>query len=196
MRTAWLVVMALSIVSCGNAPSCKDAVAKAAAAAGDTDPELVKLMTAECEKAGWTGEQRTCLANATSEEAVVKCLSGVEVSAGERASEAHLRANQAELQAEQAMKDAKEAAEKVQKLAVDLDAMNEKVSSAVTAVVDAQNDADRAAAKVKLQALQKEKAELEQRIAEAKAASDRAERSKGVHVSKECLDNPLAKGCQ
>jgi hypothetical protein len=36
---------------------------------------------------------------------------------------------------------------------------------------------------------------MEQRIAEAKAAAARAERKKGVKISKECQDNPLAKGC-
>lgn len=40
-----------------------------------------------------------------------------------------------------------------------------------------------------------EKLEMQKRIDEAKAAAMKAQRAKGVRVSKECLDNPLAKGC-
>jgi hypothetical protein len=59
----------------------------------------------------------------------------------------------------------------------------------------AQNDADREAAKAKLQALRKQKSEAAQRIDGAKAAAAKAERVKGVKISKECMDNPLARGC-
>ena len=77
----------------------------------------------------------------------------------------------------------------------ELDDLDTKVTAAVTAVADAQNDADRAGAKAKLIALQREQAEMKQRAAAAKAAAERAERQKGVKISKECMDNPLAKGC-
>lgn len=60
----------------------------------------------------------------------------------------------------------------------------------------AQNDADRAAAKAKLEALRKERAEMDARIAAAKAAASKAQRKQGAKISKECLDNPLAKGCE
>ena len=73
--------------------------------------------------------------------------------------------------------------------------MDKKLASAVDNVVAAQNDADRAAAKSKLEQLRKEKAEMEARIAAARAAAARAERLKGAKISKECQDNPLAKGC-
>jgi len=59
----------------------------------------------------------------------------------------------------------------------------------------AQNDADREAAKSRLQQLQREKSDMEARVAAAKEAAAKGERVKGVKVSKECLDNPLAKGC-
>jgi len=65
----------------------------------------------------------------------------------------------------------------------------------INAVADAQNDADRANAKARLAALQREQYEMKQRAAAAKAAADKAERAKGVHTSAECLANPLAKGC-
>lgn len=101
----------------------------------------------------------------------------------------------AQIERDAAVKAAAEAQEKVERLAADLADLDKKLGSAVDNVVAAQNDADRAAAKGKLEALRREKAEMEARIAEAKAAAARAERKKGVKISKECQDNPLAKGC-
>ena len=76
-----------------------------------------------------------------------------------------------------------------------VDELDTKVAGAVSAVTDAQNDADRASAKAKLVALQREQYEMKQRAKDAKAAADLAERKKGVKISKECMENPLAKGC-
>jgi hypothetical protein len=101
----------------------------------------------------------------------------------------------AELEARQAALAANEAMERVRTIELDLDAFNAKVNAAVDAVVNAQNDADRAAAKARLDGLRTEKLDLEQRVAAAKAAAAKAERAQGVRVSPECMDNPLAKGC-
>lgn len=192
-----LLCVVLVLAGCGNsAPSCKDAVEKAAKTIGEGDPALVKEMTAECERSGWTGAQRTCLANAKDEPSAATCLAGVEISAAAKAKEAELGAKKAELEAQEAMKRAQEAQDDMQKVEKDLDDLSNRLTKAVDDVVNAQNDADRAAAKAKLEALQKEKADIETRIAAAKAAAAKAERAKGVKVSKECLDNPLAKGCQ
>jgi hypothetical protein len=60
---------------------------------------------------------------------------------------------------------------------------------------NAQVDADREAARRKLQQLQREKAEQNQRVAAAKDAAAKAERKQGVNISKECMENPLARGC-
>ena len=97
--------------------------------------------------------------------------------------------------AEEAIKASKEAQDKVAKLQTDLIDLGHRVDQATDALAAAQNDADRSAARAKLDQLRKERAEMEQHIADAKAAAAKAERAKGVHVSKECLDNPLAKGC-
>ena len=102
----------------------------------------------------------------------------------------------AQIERDQAVKAAQEAQEKVERLALDLADLDKKLGAAVDGVVAAQTDADRSAAKGKLEALRREKYEMEQRIAEAKAAAARAERKKGFKVSKECEANPLAKGCQ
>jgi len=74
-------------------------------------------------------------------------------------------------------------------------ALDQRVAKAVDAVVNAQNDRDRSAAKAQLTALQRDKATLDARVAEARAAAAKAARDKGKTVRKECLDNPLAKGC-
>lgn len=102
---------------------------------------------------------------------------------------------EAERIADEAAKAAKEAQAKVDKLQSDLIDLAKRVDQATDALAAAQNDADRQAARAKLDQLRKERAEMEQHIADAKAAAAKAERAKGVHVSKECLDNPLAKGC-
>jgi uncharacterized protein YhaN len=101
----------------------------------------------------------------------------------------------AERARDQAVQEAKEAQEKVEKLSNDLADLDKKVNTAVNGVVAAQNDADRKAAAANLATLQQQKRDMEQRIAAAKAAADKANRAKGVHLSQECLDNPLAKGC-
>lgn len=85
--------------------------------------------------------------------------------------------------------------ERIAKLVAEQRALDARVAKAVDAVVNAQNDSDRSAAKARLTALQREQSELQTRIAEAKAAAARAAREKGKTVRKECLDNPLAKGC-
>lgn len=102
----------------------------------------------------------------------------------------------AEQDAIQAVKDAQEAMERLDRLQTDLTALDTKVSAAIDTVIAAQNDADRAAAKARLEQLRAEKAEMDRRIMEAKAKAVRAERKKGVKVDARCLDNPLAKGCE
>ncbi len=101
----------------------------------------------------------------------------------------------AEQRAAEAEKAAKEAEDTVNKLQRDLEDLNIRVGAAVDGVVAAQNDADRAGAKSKLEALRREQAEQQSRIAAAKAAAERAKRLGGLKIDKRCLDNPLAKGC-
>jgi len=81
------------------------------------------------------------------------------------------------------------------KLADEQRALDRRVAKAMDAVVNAQNDSDRSAAKARLTALQREKAALDARVAAARADAEKAARAKGIKVRKECLDNPLAKGC-
>ena len=104
-------------------------------------------------------------------------------------------AAKAQADADRASSNADEARKKVEALQGEMTALDATVNVAVEGVVNAQNDADRQAAKAKLDKLRKQKAELENRLAEAKAQSAKAEREKGVKVSPACIDNPLAKGC-
>jgi colicin import membrane protein len=104
-------------------------------------------------------------------------------------------AQKAEEEKQKAIEIAQEAQQKFAQVARDLQEQEGRVSAAESAVKSAQTDADRRAAQSNLEKLRQQKIELEQRNAAAKAAADKAERAKGVHLSKECLENPLAKGC-
>lgn len=74
-------------------------------------------------------------------------------------------------------------------------AVNARIAHDVDVIAAAKSQKDRDAANAQLQADRKEKAELEQKLVEAKAADAKRQRQKGVTISKECQQNPLAKGC-
>lgn len=116
----------------------------------------------------------------------------------ERALEARIEAEQkmrAVEQEKRTLKAAEEAEQKMLRLEKEASEIIAKINEAIGAVDSAQNDAERHIAKLKLAALQKEHAELNTQIAEAKAATARAKRLRGFKISDECQDNPLAKGC-
>jgi chromosome segregation ATPase len=189
MRWSWCVIVGVLAGCDSGAPDCRKAVSVATKLASD-DALLSQLLADSCQS-GWTGAQRTCVAAAKTLDGMIACVPELT-----DVMQARLESAKAKAEADKAMAAAKAAGDEVAKLAADLDALNDKVAKAVDAIVQAKTDAERAAAKTTLDSLRKEKSELEQRVAEAKAASARAERMKGVHISKECLDNPLAKGCQ
>jgi septal ring factor EnvC (AmiA/AmiB activator) len=109
-----------------------------------------------------------------------------------RSEELAKQAAHAEQAAKQAAQEAKEAQDRVEKLASDLADLDSRLKAATDALIAAQNDADRNAARASLDKVRRDKLEIEQRIRAERAA---AERATGVHRSKECLENPLAKGC-
>lgn len=94
-----------------------------------------------------------------------------------------LARQKAAAEAAQAASDAKAKLESQKKQLDDLDA---KLVTAVNHVVDAQSDAERAAANAELKALQAQKAEL---------VRDMEGGRPKVKMSTQCIDNPLAKGC-
>jgi DNA repair exonuclease SbcCD ATPase subunit len=101
----------------------------------------------------------------------------------------------AERASEEYGKQVKEAQARIEKAQHDLDDNAAKVDKAIADVGAAQDAVALKAAQSRLQELQREQAEMRQRVAEAKAAAEKAQRAKGVHISQECLNNPLAKGC-
>jgi septal ring factor EnvC (AmiA/AmiB activator) len=88
-----------------------------------------------------------------------------------------------------------EAQETLRQLANDIKEQDKRLGDAEATLKTAQNKADRDAAQANLDKLRQQKFEMEKRQQAAQAAAAKAERAKGVHISKECLDNPLAKGC-
>jgi chromosome segregation ATPase len=114
----------------------------------------------------------------------------------EKASEeAEAAKREAEHAAARAVEDAKEAQQTIEQLQHDASLLSKRVDDAVSLLASAQTQADRDTAKAKLDQLRVEKLSLDQRIAEARAKAVRAQRLKGVKISRECLDNPLASGC-
>jgi hypothetical protein len=101
-----------------------------------------------------------------------------------------------EQRAAQAAEDAKAAQDAVERLQHEADDLQQRLYAATDALSSAQNEADRTSASAKLSQLRRERFELEARIAEAKARAARAERLKGVKINRDCMENPLAAGCQ
>jgi len=105
------------------------------------------------------------------------------------------KADQAEREKEEYAQQVKKLQADVEKATHDLDDISTRVDKAVADVSTAQDAAALKAAQQRLAELNKEKAEMSARLAAAKAAAEKAERAKGVHLRQECVDNPLAKGC-
>ena len=191
-----MVLIASLVAGCGGPQplTCKDAVNQASATLAKP-PDDVTMAIGTCEQQRWSAEQRTCFSQATSDENARTC-SGAEPPHAVARSPADDQARAAAMAAaEQANKDAQRAEDLVEKLAKDVDDLSARITDALGKVSEAQSDADRAAASARLQELQRGQAEMRARVEAAKAAAAHAERVKGVHISPECLNNPLAKGC-
>lgn len=109
--------------------------------------------------------------------------------------EADARAAEAQRLEEEHAKEVKQLQANAAKLQQDSDEIQARLDKAIADVGNARDAAELKAAQERLMALNKEKAEMNARLAQAKAAAEKAERAKGVHISKECQENPLAKGC-
>jgi hypothetical protein len=149
-----VMVLLLALAGCGDrAPSCRDALGKAAGTPGADGSRFLEEMTAVCERTGWTAEQRRCVANAQDWRAVGMCVAG----AGEEQAQ-----NEAWKQARARADLALARMEKARKELEDLDDRLKKSESALRA---AKNDAERAAADAQLAAVRKAKIELVARVA-------------------------------
>jgi hypothetical protein len=109
--------------------------------------------------------------------------------------EEKLKRQRAEEIAQKAVQDAKEAQDRVATLDREFKELDKGLTDAQAAVNAAKTEADRVSAQNRLNELRTQKIEMERRIQKAKDDAATLERRKGVHLSKECLENPLAKGC-
>lgn len=101
----------------------------------------------------------------------------------------------AEKAAVEAAKDADEARAMVERIEAEVAALGREIQSAEEVALAPRTAAEAKAATATLTGLRAKQTELGTRLADAKATAARAARLKGVKIPKECLDNPLAKGC-
>jgi chromosome segregation ATPase len=195
MTRSVVIAVWVGLAGCGHPPDCTKTVAKAADAMDIHATADVKALTEMCEK-GWSATQRQCIADAKDIGHVAGCAPDLVTYEMMKSREAELAAERAAELAAQAAAAATQAQAELEKIQTDLTALNDELTAAIDAVAKAQNDHDRSAAKVKLAELQHEQAAMQARMAAASSAAARAQRAKGVTISKECMDNPLAKGCQ
>jgi chromosome segregation ATPase len=182
-----LIVIAIVLVGCKDRDDCEKLL--------DRSPGVhTKASLAECrEDLATLRKDPTvrCIIEAETDEAARRCLQGA-VDAAAAAAEA---AQQARARADDAARAARSAQQTVEQLSQEIEAVDKQLSAVAESLMTARSDADRAVAKSRLEQLRKEKSDVEQRIRAAAAAVNAAERAEGVHLSKECLENPLAKGC-
>jgi len=188
MRTIWCGVVLVALAACdAGAPTCKDAVAKSVKNGALVSGDEQAILTQSCETRKWSGNVRGCIARASSQSDLTTCLKPVIVD---------VEAATAEAASRRASADAKAAGDQVQALQTERDAIDKEVGTAVHAVADSTSDAERSAANATLKALLTKQADVDARLAAATAKATAAERTKVVHISQECLDNPLAPNCQ
>jgi hypothetical protein len=89
---------------------------------------------------------------------------------------------------------AREADDQAAELARAVNEEEQQRVATAAALQTAQTRADRLAAQARLEQLRKHKLEMELAIQAARAAAAKARRA-GIHLTQECLDNPLATGC-
>ena len=106
-----------------------------------------------------------------------------------------LARQKAEAESEQAVKDAEQAKAKLEQWIKVIDDLDAKIAAAINKVAEAQSDDERAAAQAELKKLREDREALVREAAAARAAKQVLERRQGLPISKECMDNPLAKGC-
>lgn len=120
-----------------------------------------------------------------------KVQSGVQ-SAVQDSARAAAAAREAVNQALIASQRAQETVDQISKELVALEAQLDQLAGRVAGAV---TDADRAAVQAQLTEIARQRGELQQRIAAAKAAAAEAQRARGAALRPECVENPLARGC-
>jgi hypothetical protein len=111
-------------------------------------------------------------------------------------------ARRAEVQAraaaalEQAIAEARDADRRLAQLSRSVAVLERRIAAVTTALESAQTAAARRTAETELERAVHDKLEIEQRMRAMQPTCGLPERHWGaIHIPKECLDNPLAKGC-
>jgi chromosome segregation ATPase len=202
MRPLAVCALLLATVGCKQPEAATPKACDAAVERLTWSEGLKRELAKSCVATKWSAAVIECVKTATElttcrDKMTTDQRSGyVQIAMVAEKAEADLAAlKKAEEHATQSVEEAREAQAIVERLEQDATDLQKRMTEATDAVVGAQSQADRDAAKAKLDQLQKEKAEIDARIATAKANAARAERKKGATISKECLDNPLAKDC-
>ncbi|MEO8841772.1 MAG: hypothetical protein ABI591_13705 [Kofleriaceae bacterium] len=180
MRTICGVVLVVLAACDAGAPSCKDGVAKAVKHGADMSADQQAILTQVCDDRKWSGNLRGCLGRASSDQDVSTCLKPVmeDVTLANADAAANV--------------EAKRASEQLQVLQPQLDLVTKDVDAAIDAVIKSTTDEQRSSAQAALAAVRAKRSDLEARLADATTLAH----TKWVHISRDCLDNPLAAGCQ
>jgi hypothetical protein len=101
----------------------------------------------------------------------------------------------AEQRAQQAIADSKEAHRKLESVEKDLEELEGTMKSTQDALMAAQNDADRQAARTKLAALQQQEQAAREHVRQLRDAAEHIQRIQPINTSDVCRNAPLAKGC-
>ena len=101
----------------------------------------------------------------------------------------------AQEQAQRAIAESKEAHRKLESVEKDLEELEGKMKSAETALMTAQNDADRQAARARLAALAQQEQEARDHVRKLKEQEDHIQRIQPIDTNEECRKSPLAKAC-
>lgn len=166
--------------------------------------ETAKTVTESCRTQHWSTELIDCVEKADDSKAglrkceelftpaqtaaITDALTPKTATAPTGDAERAARAKQAAIERDQAASELAEL-EKAHRAA------DAKVASAREALAAAKTAAEREAATAVVHQHEQAVAELAAQVKTAMAKLARAERLRGVAVTKECLDNPLAKGC-
>lgn len=103
-----------------------------------------------------------------------------------------VQAQTARAEALRAQAEARAAQERVDQLSRSPRELDARTAAAIEALASAQTEAERRAARIELDHAIQQKREIEQRM---RTERPPIRRTGAIRISKECLDNPLARGC-
>lgn len=172
------IIVVLVLAGCGDAgPTCSAALGHAAPLVHFQGPSLDAAVAA-CERGKWPKTTRACLVAATAWQSARTCLEPVEADLAEvyrmQSDDAGRAAEQARTRFDRAQAAVGSANAAVAALVQRSEEIGSAVDRAVVAVASAKSDAELAAAKAKLQELERERADVMAKLGSASAAAGSA----------------------